>query len=93
MARISVSKPYTMPREEVMSSAEKLGQWLKEEHNISYQWRDNVADIRCRVKGISGTLTVNPDKIDVNLSLGLFASVFERVLRDEINKYFKENVY
>ena len=93
MGRISIKKPFTMPREEVITAANKLGDWLKVEHNVDCQWQGDTAKIDGRSKGVTGTLSVLPDCIDLNLSLGMLASMFEKPLRDEIKRYLDKHVY
>ena len=76
-----------------MAAAEELGAWLKREHNVNYRWQGDMADISCRVKGISGSLRIEDETINLDLSLGMLASMFEGVLRQEINSYLSKNVY
>lgn len=93
MAQISINKPHNRSLEEVRSAAERLAQRLDEEYGVDHVWQgDNTVTFNCAPKGIKGTLTVGEGDVQLNIKLGLLASMFERTLRNEINTYLDKHL-
>jgi putative polyhydroxyalkanoate system protein len=90
MAGFSVSRSYTMSREEVREAAEELARELKTQYGMNYQWRDDTASFKG--SGVDGTLSIEGDIISLKIKLGFLAAAFEGPLRNAVNKYLDEYV-
>ena len=90
MAKFSVSKPFTMSREDVREAAEQLAEQLKTDHGLRYTWQGDTA--KFSRSGIDGVLRIEADAIRVDVKLGLFASAFERPLKKAMNEYLDKYV-
>lgn len=90
MAQFRITKPYTMSREEVREAAEGLAASLEDEHGVSSRWEGETVHIKGA--GVDGRMSFHDDLIDVEVKLGLLASMFERTLKKEVQRYLDEHV-
>nr|WP_279538397.1 polyhydroxyalkanoic acid system family protein [Pseudomaricurvus alcaniphilus] len=94
MALIDIKRAHNMSIEEVRVAAEDLVEVLEKDFGVDHAWQgENVVNFSCAPKGISGTLTVQPDQLLLKVKLGLLASMFERPLRKEIDNYLDEHLH
>ncbi len=91
MAGFRVTKPYTMPKEEVREAAEGLALSLERQHGVRSRWEGDSVHIKGA--GVDGRLSFHDDLIDVSVRLGLLASAFQGVLKAEVQRYLDEHVY
>jgi len=91
MASLRMTKPYTMPKEEVREAAEGLAQKLAKDHGVRCSWQGDRVCIKGA--GVNGELSFHDQLVDVSVKLGLLASMFEGVLKREIERYLDEHVY
>jgi putative polyhydroxyalkanoate system protein len=85
MAGFTVSRTYTMPREEVRSHAEDLAGQLESQYGITARWQGDT--VTMRGNGVDGRLEIDDETVRVNVSLGLMARMFESPIRRVINEY------
>ena len=90
MPGFRITKPYTMPKEEVREAAEGLAENLSREHGVRARWDGDR--VRIKGAGVDGELTFHDGLIDVSVKLGLLTSMFEPVLRKEVERYLDEHV-
>lgn len=90
MGRFTVSKPYTLPREDVRGAAELLAEELKQRYGMRYRWQGDTATFTRT--GLDGTLSIENGSIDLDIRMGLLASAFEKPLREAITRYLDEYV-
>ncbi|NCF20177.1 MAG: polyhydroxyalkanoic acid synthase [Haliea sp.] len=90
MAGFRITKPYTMPRDEVREAAQGLAASLEREHGVRSRWEGDSVTIRGA--GVDGRMSFHDGLIDVSVRLGLLASMFESVIRDEVQTYLDEHV-
>lgn len=90
MARIRITKPYTMSAEEVRAAARELAGKLEMKHGVRSRWHDDAVSIRGA--GVDGKMSFADGLIEVSVKLGLLASAFEPALRKEIQKYLDKHV-
>jgi putative polyhydroxyalkanoate system protein len=90
MAGFRITKPYTMPKEEVREAAEGLAEELEREHGVRSRWEGDVVTIKGA--GVDGRMTFHDGLIDVSVRLGLLASMFEPVIRNEVQTYLDNHV-
>lgn len=90
MAGFRITKPYTMPKEEVREAAQGLATSLERQHGVRSRWDGDA--VRIKGAGVDGTMTFHDGLIDVSVTLGLLASMFEPVLKEEVQRYLDTNV-
>jgi putative polyhydroxyalkanoate system protein len=79
-----------MPKEEVREAAEGLAEELEREHGVRSRWEGDVVTIKGA--GVDGRMTFHDGLIDVSVRLGLLASMFEPVIRNEVQTYLDNHV-
>ncbi len=90
MPGFTISKPYTMPREDVREAAEGLAKRLEQEHGVNCSWDGDC--VRLKGAGVKGELDFNGNTLDVAVQLGMLAAPFLGVLKKEVQKYLDEHV-
>jgi len=90
MASFSLSKPYTMPAEEIRAAAQGLANQLEKEHGVSQQWRGD--SVRMKGKGVEGQLDFSGGVIDIKVKLGVMMSAFAPVLKKGMQRYLDEHI-
>ena len=90
MAGFRLTKPYTMSKEEVREAAMGLADSLEREHGVRSRWDGDT--VRITGAGVNGQMSVHDGLIDVSVRLGLLASMFEPVLRSEVQRYLDTHV-
>ncbi len=90
MAQFNISKPYTMPVEDVREVALGLAERLKKDHAIRSKWQGDSVSIKG--SGIDGSLDFHDGQIDIHVKLGMMTSMFAPVLKKEMQRYLDENI-
>jgi putative polyhydroxyalkanoate system protein len=90
MAGFTVSRSYTMAREDVREIARDLAHQIETQYGVKARWAGDTVSMRGN--GVDGTLAIEEDTVRVEVSLGLMASVFERPLRRIVTNYLDEYV-
>lgn len=90
MATFRITKPYTMPREEVREAAEGLAASLERQHGVRSRWEGN--SVRIKGAGVDGIMSFHDGLIDVSVRMGILASMFEPVLKEEVQRYLDTHV-
>ena len=90
MATFRMSKPYTMPKEDIRVAAQGLAQNLEKQHGVRSQWQGD--SVRIKGAGVDGLLSFADGQIDVSVKLGLLASAFQGLLKAEVQRYLDEHV-
>ena len=90
MAGFRLTKPYTMTKEEVREAAEGLAKELERDHGVRSRWEGD--SVRIKGAGVDGQMSFHDGLIDVNVKMGLLASMFEPVLRSEVQRYLDSHV-
>jgi putative polyhydroxyalkanoate system protein len=90
MAGFRLTKPYTMSKEEVRKAAEGLAKELERDHGVRSRWEGD--SVRIKGAGVDGQMSFHDGLIDVNVKMGLLASMFEPVLRSEVQRYLDSHV-
>ena len=78
MAGFRLTKPYTMPKEEIRAAAEGLADSLGREHGVRSRWEGDR--VKIKGAGVDGELSFHDGLIDVSVRLGLLTSMFEAAL-------------
>jgi putative polyhydroxyalkanoate system protein len=90
VAAFRLSKPYTMPKDELREAAEGLARQLEDQHGVHYQWQGDT--VRIKGAGVEGLLSIEDGVVDVSVRMGLLASAFQGVLKAEVQRYLDEHV-
>jgi putative polyhydroxyalkanoate system protein len=90
MASFRVTKPYTMPKEELREAAQGLASSLEQQHGVKSRWEGDT--VRIKGAGVDGKLSFHDGLIDVSVQLGLLASAFKGVLQREVERYLDEYI-
>ncbi len=90
MAGFRITKPYTMSKEEVREAATGLAASLERQHGVRSRWEGDRVHIKGA--GVDGTMSFHDGLIDVSVRLGLLASMFEPVLKEEVQRYLDTHV-
>jgi len=90
MAGFRLTKPYTMNKEEVREAAKGLAAKLERDHGVRSRWEGDAVVISGA--GVDGRMSFHDGLIDVSVKLGLLASMFESVLRREVQRYLDAHV-
>lgn len=90
MGGFTVSRSYTLPRDEVREIAEELAHNIETQYGVRARWQGDKVSMRGN--GVDGTLTIEDDVVRVQVTLGLMASMFERPLRRIVTEYLDEYV-
>ena len=90
MAGFRLTKPYTMPKEDIRAAAEGLAESLAREHGVRSRWEGDR--VKIKGAGVDGELSFHDGLIDVSVRLGLLTSMFEGTLRREVQRYLDTHV-
>lgn len=90
MGGFRLTKPYTMPVEEVREAAQGLARSLEREHGVRSRWDGDR--VRIKGAGVDGEMSFHDGLIDVSVKLGLLASMFETTLKREVQHYLDTHV-
>ncbi len=90
MAKISISRNHSLPLPVIKERLTALSAKLKEMKGEATWSSDNAMNVKG--PGVEGTLTVAPDKIDVNLTLGMLASAMKGKIEEVLTKQLDQVV-
>jgi len=90
MAGFRLTKPYSMPKEDLRQAAQRLADQLEREHGVRSRWEGD--SVRLKGSGFDGKLSFHDGLVDVSVTLGLFASAFKAPLRAEVQRYLDEMI-
>lgn len=90
MAQFKLSKPYTMPIEEVRAAAQGLADQLEDNHGVKSKWRDE--SVRIKGSGVDGELDFSDGVINISVKLGMMTSMFAPVMKKEMQRYLDKHI-
>ena len=90
MATIRFSHEHRQAEQHVRAVIDKLVSQLKDEYQISGVWHGSR--IEFHRSGASGTLTLHPHRVDIEIRLSMMLSMFERKIRSAITAFCEENL-
>ena len=90
MAQFRLTKPHTMSREDLREAAQGLAEGLERDHGVQTSWEGDL--VKIKGAGVSGRMSFHDGLIDVSVRMGLLASMFEPVLKAEIQRYLDEHI-
>jgi putative polyhydroxyalkanoate system protein len=92
MTAIHMSRPYTMPFEELKEGLDELADKLGEHYQLDCGWESDECLAFSR-NGLNGQLSVDGETIDLSLKLGMLMSPFKSVIEREISAFMDEHIY
>jgi len=84
MANIRIKRTHQLGTEKARAQVEAFARSLKEELQIDYEWDGNR--LTFKRTGVSGTLEVGADSLDLDIDLGLSLSLLAGAIEKDINK-------
>lgn len=100
MPSINTSVPHSLPRDEACSRLKRLLEYMREQYGDQYrdvteEWTENVLNYAFKTSGmrIKGTMSVEPDKVDIRADVPLTAMMFkgqiEKTIRQQVEKVLR----
>lgn len=90
MAKISIKHEHSRPEREVREVIDRLTEELHKEYQITSVWHGSRVEFHR--SGASGTLTLHPHRVDIEIKLNMMLSMFERKIREVITGFCQENL-
>lgn len=90
MAKISIQHQHTQSENAVREVLHRLTDELHKEYQITSVWSGNRVEFHR--SGASGTLTLHPHQVDIEIKLNMMLSMFERKIRQVITDFCQENL-
>jgi len=91
MAKINVTQSHSLPVETARTRAVEIFESYKSKFGVNSRWEGNTLVLSG--SGFDGQALITDGKIDVNVNLGLAASLFkgqvESTLKSELEKKFR----
>lgn len=90
MATIHIRHEHAQPEHRVRALLDALIAKMGDEYEFTCTWHGNRLDLRR--SGASGSLTVQPHCVEIELKLSMFLSMLEGKIRKGITEYCQENL-
>lgn len=85
MRKFTVEIPHSLPTDEVRARLDKAKAKLEADYGASCSWEGDAL-MRVSRKGLDGKVAIEPDKLRVDVELGLIMSAMSTQVRDGIVK-------
>ena len=90
MSHISIVHAHKLAPSQAREAAQRVADKLKHEYDLSSQWNGDV--LHFQRSGVTGTLALAGEQVEMKLKLGMFMSAFsgpiEAKIRDNMHKVF-----
>jgi putative polyhydroxyalkanoate system protein len=87
MSSIALQREHGLGQEGALDVARRLAQELESGYGMRCEWQGDV--LRFERTGVSGEMTVSPDRIELNAELGFLLSAFKERIEDQLNRNFE----
>jgi len=84
MTNIHIERTHDLGLEHARTKVEEVAQSLRDEFQVECEWNGNR--LAFNRAGVSGGIDVGPDRIDVNVELGMPLALLKGVVEDKINR-------
>ena len=84
MSRINIERSHNLTVDEARAKAQEVEAKLHERYGLRTRWEGNTVHIEG--KGVKGTLSLQGDKVVVDLKLGLAVRMFAKKIEDSIGR-------
>ena len=86
MASLSITKVHALSHRQAKEAAERVAKDLKSRFALDYRWEgDRIAFQR---PGLSGQLSVGPNEVRLDCTLGFLLSALKPAIESEVHKEF-----
>jgi putative polyhydroxyalkanoate system protein len=83
-ADISITQQHALSLQQAKDAAQQVAERMAAEYEMSPQWEDNV--LRFERSGLEGTLIVEAQQVQVDITLGGFFKSFAPMIEDKISR-------
>ena len=90
MATIKISHAHKLSERTVRAAIDELIETLKDEYQIVSTWHGYRVEFHR--SGASGTLTLQPHQVDIEIKLGMMLSMFVKKIRAAITDFCEEKL-
>jgi putative polyhydroxyalkanoate system protein len=90
VAKIAIQHQHTQPEHAVRAAVDLLAIDLKKEYDIISVWHGHTLSFHR--SGASGTITLHPHQVHIDIKLSMMLSMFERKIRETINAFCTEKL-
>lgn len=89
MAKVEISYPHSVTADVAKKRIENLNKTLGEKYELKSTW---LSDTEARVErsGVSGSIKIEPNKINVLIDLGFMMSAFSGPIGDRIKQELEQ---
>ncbi|OOG63431.1 polyhydroxyalkanoic acid synthase [Rhodanobacter sp. B04] len=89
MPKIDIRRPHQLPIAEARAVVDKVAERMREKLGVDGQWHGDT--LRFSRPGVSGTIDVGSDAIQVHAELGLMFSPLKGMVEQEIRRKLDEH--
>ncbi|WP_269532193.1 polyhydroxyalkanoic acid system family protein [Chitinimonas sp. BJYL2] len=86
---IHINYPHSKPHDEALQLASNVADQMQQEFDMVCRWEGEV--LHFKRTGVNGCLTVNPDKIVVEVNLGFLLMALKPRIEGDIRKFLAQN--
>ncbi len=91
MAKVSITRSFTLDLEEVKAGMQTLADGLKSEHGMQYQWVSET-QIDFKHKAGKGSLTIVGSELQLNLKLSMMYAAMAPIVKKRIHEWADEYI-
>lgn len=91
MSKVSITRQFTMPVEDVKSGMQTLSDGLKKDHGMHYEWVSDT-QISFKHKAGKGDIHIEGDEVHLNLKLSMLYAAMAPVVRKRVNDWADEYI-
>jgi putative polyhydroxyalkanoate system protein len=84
MADISIMQPHALSLQQAKEAAQQVAERMADEYDMATRWEDNV--LRFERSGLEGSLIVEAQQVQVDITLGGFFKSFAPMIEDKIGR-------
>lgn len=91
MSTVKVSQEHNLEPDELHSRIEEIASELGSRFDLKAEWQDDQT-VNFKRSGLSGTLSLGADKVDVQMKLGLLMGSFKQAITRELQAQMKKRL-
>ncbi len=91
MSKVSLTREFTIPLQEVREGVEKLGKGLEDEHGLKYQW-EGEDRVSFNHKAAKGFIEIRGNKVVLELKLGMLYVTMAPIIKKRLTEFADEHL-
>lgn len=91
MAKVKITKTFTMPLDEVREGLEKIGKGLEAEHGLKYSWKHDDR-VEFTHKSVKGFVEIQGNELLLELKLSMMFAAMAPVVKKRITEMADEHI-